>query len=75
MALKSFIFQAEASTGQEVKIFCSNSGSEHMVGHLQKVPHHTAPPHNISPAHTLNSVIPEEALSTLSSNKPDVRRL
>jgi len=68
-ALSTFTFWAELSAGQKVKVFRSNSGGERMTG-LQEVPHHAAPLHDISPTHTLDSVIPDKALS---GNKPSLQ--
>jgi hypothetical protein len=71
-ALNTFIFQAKPSTGQKVKVSCSNSGSKRMVGHLQEVPHYATPLCDTSLTHALDSVTPEDAFS---GNKPDISRL
>src|SRR6266851_9892890 len=68
-ALKAFTFQAKPSTGQEVKILCSNGSGKHMASHLQEVLHHTAPLHDTLPTHALDFFTPKEALS---GNKLDV---
>jgi hypothetical protein len=71
-ALKALIFWAGPSTGQMVQVFHSNGSSKHMAGHLQEVPHHTAPLHDALPVYALDLSTPEDALN---DNKPDIFRL